>query len=249
MIPICTFLAFLAARTVPQYTCTMLLQKTIEAIIFDFDGLILDTETPDFQSWQEMYAEFGVALPLDVWHRNIGATDLFNPYLYLEELVGHPIDRDAVHARRKQRDNDLLAAQTILPGVELVLAEARQLGLKVGLASSSNHAWVDGFLDKLGLAAWFDVVRCRDDVDGRSKPNPAVYLAAIESLQVEAHHTLALEDSPNGVKAAKAAGLFCAAIPNPMTQPLNFDQADKRLTSLAEMPLAQLIDEVLNGRD
>ncbi|MCP4428352.1 MAG: HAD-IA family hydrolase [Chloroflexi bacterium] len=220
----------------------------IDAIIFDFDGLILDTETPDFRSWQEMYAEFGVELPLDVWRRNIGSTDLFNPYLYLEKLLGRPIDREAVYDRRKRRDDELLAIQTILPGVLATLTEARRLGLKIGLASSSDHAWVDGYLEKLDLTERFDVVRCSDDVNGRSKPNPAVYLAAIESLQVEAHRTFALEDSPNGVKAAKAAGLFCVAIPNPMTQSLNFDQADKRLTSLAEMSLTQLIDEVLNGR-
>jgi HAD superfamily hydrolase (TIGR01509 family) len=221
----------------------------IEAIIFDFDGLILDTETPDYLSWQKMYGEFGLELPLAIWHANIGSADLFNPYLYLEAQLGRPIDRQAVHAQRKQWDNEFLAAQTILPGVTSVLAEARQLGLKIGLASSSDHAWVDGFLDKLDLVNWFEVVRCRDDVDGRSKPDPAVYLSAIEALGVAPNRALALEDSPNGVAAAKAAGLYCTAVPNQMTHSLNFDQADLRLDTLAQMPLAQMIDEVLkNGK-
>ncbi len=220
----------------------------IEAIIFDFDGLILDSETPDYQSWQEMYAEFGVTLPLAVWLDNIGTVDLFNPYLHLENLLGHPVDRQDVHDRRKRRDNELMAAQTILPGVKTVLAEAQRLGLKIGLASSSDHAWVDGHLARLGLMDWFDAVRCSDDVNGRSKPDPAVYLAAVDALQVKANRALALEDSPNGLQAAKEAGLFCAAVPNPMTRDLNFDRADIRLESLADMPLAQLIDEVLNGR-
>ena len=220
----------------------------IEAIIFDFDGLILDTETPDFLSWQELYAEFGVELPLTAWHNNIGSSDLFNPYLHLEELLDRPIDRAAVHARRKQRDNELLAAQTVLPGVIGYLDAAHQMGLKIGLASSSHHAWVDDHLERLGLFDRFAVIFCRDDVDGRSKPDPAVYQAAVEALQVHPNRALALEDSPNGVQAAKVAGLFCAAVPNQMTESLNFDQADVQLTSLTAISLDQLIEEVLNGK-
>ncbi len=219
----------------------------IEALVFDFDGLILDTETPDYLSWQKMYAEFGLELPLDVWHVNIGST-LFNPYLYLEGQLGRPIDRQAVHDRRKQWDNEFLAAQTILPGVESVLAEARQMGLQIGLASSSDHGWVDGYLEKLGLTDWFAVVRCSDDVDGRSKPDPAVYLSALQALDVPANRALALEDSVNGVAAAKAARMWCTAVPNPMTRGLNFDGVDFVVDSLAQMPLAQLIEEMLNGK-
>jgi HAD superfamily hydrolase (TIGR01509 family) len=221
----------------------------IDAIVFDFDGLIIDTEIADFLSWQKMYAEFGVELPLDVWHANIGVSNAFDPYLHLEELLGYPIDRPTVHDRRKQWDNEFIAQQTILPGVETVLNDARRMGLKIGLASSSDHAWVDGFLDKLGLAGWFEVVRCSDDVDGRSKPDPAVYLSVVAGLGVPANRALALEDSPNGLAAAKAAGLYCTAVPNQMTRSLNFDQADLCLESLAQMPLAQIIDEVLkNGQ-
>lgn len=215
----------------------------IDAIIFDFDGLIIDTEITDYLSWQRMYTEFGVELPLDVWYTHIG-TISFNPYLYLEELLGRPIDRQAVHDQRKLWDEELLAEQAILPGVETVLADARQMGLKIGLASSSDHGWIDGFLAKLELTHWFEVVRCSDDVNGRTKPNPAVYLSAIEGLGVPANRAMALEDSPNGLAAAKAAGLYCTAVPNQMTRTLNFDQADLRLQSLAQMPLAQMIAEV-----
>ena len=224
-------------------------QIMIEAIIFDFDGLILDTEITDYLSWQKMYAEFEVELPLDVWQANIGASNLFNPYLHLEELLGHPVDRQAVHDRRKQWDLELLAEQTILPGVEAVLTDAGRMGLKIGLASSSPHNWVDGFLDKLELRDWFEVVRCSDDVDGRTKPDPAVYLSAVAGLGVAANKAMALEDSANGLAAAKAAGMYCTAVPNTMTRSLNFDQADLRLDSLAQMPLAQMIAEVVkNGQ-
>lgn len=87
-------------------------QQLIQAVIFDFDGLILDTEAPDYLSWKETYAAFGIELPLDVWNRNIGAVDLFNPYLYLEAQLGRPIDREAVHAQRRARD-DMSLAQLI----------------------------------------------------------------------------------------------------------------------------------------
>ncbi|MFQ5419416.1 MAG: hypothetical protein ACE5EY_03530, partial [Anaerolineae bacterium] len=96
----------------------------IKAVIFDFDGLILDTETPDYRSWQAIYAEFGLELPLAVWQDNIGSVDLFNPYLYLEAQLGRPVDRTAVYARRKLIDNELIAAQTVLPGVVDSLREA-----------------------------------------------------------------------------------------------------------------------------
>lgn len=218
----------------------------IRALIFDFDGLIFDSETPDFVSWQETYADFGVELPRDVWNAHIG-TVTFNPYLYLEELLQRPIDRDAVWARRKARDNELLAAQTILPGVENYLAEAREMGLKIGLASSSDHSWVDDHLQRLGLFEQFEVIYCADDVGGVGKPDPAVYRAAVAALNIDPAAGLALEDSPNGVTAAKGAGLWCTAVPNQMTRDLNFDHADHRLTALTDLPLSQLIHEVTHG--
>ena len=218
----------------------------IRAIIFDFDGLIFDTETPDFISWQETYAHYGVALPRDVWNAQIG-TVTFNPYEHLEALVGRPLDRQAVWVRRKTRDNELIAAQTILPGVENYLAEARQQGLKIGLASSSNHDWVDTHLQRLGLFDQFELICCADDVGGVAKPDPAVYQAAMAGLGISATEGLALEDSPNGVTAAKAAGLWCTAVPNQMTRDLDFGHADYVLHALTDMPLRQLITEVTNG--
>jgi HAD superfamily hydrolase (TIGR01509 family) len=141
-------------------------------------------------------------------------------------------------------DRELLAQQTILPGVESYLAEARQLGLKIGLASSSQHEWVDGYLAQLGLTKWFDVVRCRDDVGERSKPDPAVYLAALEALDVPAPAALALEDSPHGALAAERAGLRCVIIPNQMTRALLFGPVSHRLDSLMDMPLVQLLEQI-----
>lgn len=217
----------------------------ITTIIFDFDGLILDTETPDYQSWKETYEAFDLELPLEIWNDNIGSIHFFEPFTHMEELLGKPIDRDAVRAQRRRRDDELLSAQSILPGVEACLAEARKMGMKIGLASSSRHEWVDAHLERLGLMEQFDLIRCRDDVEERAKPDPAVYLATIEGLGTRADQALALEDSPNGVQAAKDAGLYCVAVPNQMTRHMGFDHADLRLNSLADIPLRQLLMKVI----
>ena len=217
----------------------------IQAVIFDFDGLILDTEISDYLSWKAVYESFGCELPLLIWQDNIGSTDFFNPYTYLEGLLGRPIDRTAVHDQRKKLDLEMLDQLGILPGVESYLHEARQMELKVGIASSSPHSWVDGYLEKFDLTHRFDVVRCRDDVGDVGKPNPAVYLSAVAALGVAANQAVALEDSPNGALAAKRAGLYCVAIPNQMTQGLTFGEVDYRLNSLTDMSLAVLLSEIV----
>jgi len=218
----------------------------IQAVVFDFDGLILDTEYPEYLSWQEIYQAHGADLPLSAWERSIGSMDLnlFDPYAYLEAQLGRPVDRVEIRARRRPRFAELVAAQSVLPGVEDYLTGARRLGLKVGLASSSSRAWVTGHLARFGLNGnTFDCLCCGDEVK-RTKPDPELYLAVLGGLAVRGDQAVALEDSPNGVAAAKAAGLYCVAVPNMLTRWLTFDQADLRLNSLADMPLEKLLEEV-----
>lgn len=218
----------------------------IKAVIFDFDGLILNSEKTEYLSWQEVYTAYGVPFPEAAWQANIGAID-FDPYAALELQVGHSLDRTAVQTKRRQRDHELLMQESILPGVADYLIEARQLGLRIGLASSSPHHWIDGHLQRLELLPFFDAVACRDDVQGRAKPDPAVYQFVLARLGVQPAQALALEDSLNGVRAALAAGVWVTAVPHALTQSLNFDLADFRLHSLADMTLSTLIHEVLNG--
>ncbi|MGI8858454.1 MAG: HAD-IA family hydrolase [Thermomicrobiales bacterium] len=214
-------------------------------LIFDFDGLILDTELPDFESWQEMFVEHGTTLPLSAWAPLIGTASSFDLYDYLEQQAGTPIDRADVRERRRQRFHERVTNQAILPGVEQCIADAKARGMKVGLASASSAEWVLGHLERLGLHVHFDAVKTADDVE-RVKPDPALYLAALAALGLDASEAIALEDSPNGIAAAKAAGLFCVAIPNAMTRDLDVGAADLRLASLAEMPLAKLLTVVEN---
>jgi HAD superfamily hydrolase (TIGR01509 family) len=212
----------------------------IRGLIFDFDGLILDTELPDFETWQEMFIEHGASLPLSEWTPLIGTAGSFDIYDYLEQQAGRPIDRADVRERRRARFHERVIAQAILPGVEECIAEAKRRGMKVGLASASSQDWVLGHLARLGLHVHFDTVKTAADVP-RVKPDPALYLAALDALGLDAREAIALEDSPNGIAAAKAAGLFCVAVPNAMTRDLDVSAADLRLNSLAEIPLAELV--------
>ena len=220
----------------------------IQALIFDFDGLIIDTESPIYEAWRELYEEFGCQLPLAKWTLRIGGSyHLFDPWEYLEEQLGRPVDRDAVEARRERRRHALVLEQPVLPGVREWLTDAGRLGLKLGIASSSPASWVMGHLERLELAHHFDCIRCHDHV-GTTKPDPAAYLSVLEDLGLRADQAIAIEDSPNGITAAKRAGLFCVAVPNSITGALPLDEADLQLDSLAQTPLERLLAVVAQRR-
>ena len=220
----------------------------IRALIFDFDGLILDTEVPEFQAWQEIFQLHGCHLPLATWAMCIGtSSEAFDPYAYLETQLGRAIDREAVRVTCRQRRDALLAAQAALPGVQEYLTDAARFGLQLGVASSSSRAWVTGHLTRLGLVAHFTSIQCADDVHC-TKPNPASYQAVLKVLNLQPEQAIALEDSPNGILAAKRAGLFCVAVPNTLTRQLSLDHADLHLASLADLPLARLLTAVQQYR-
>jgi HAD superfamily hydrolase (TIGR01509 family) len=216
----------------------------IRALIFDFDGLILETEGPTYQSWVEVYQSFGHSLPFSTWKANIGTTQGdFDPRLELEKLLKATVDWDGVESRRRIIENTLIEAQSVLPGAVQYLNDARHLGLKLGLASNSPNDWVIRHLTRLGLLIYFDSICTADDVH-HIKPDPELYLSVLRALEVQADEAIALEDSPIGIRAAKGAGLFCVAIPNPLIRQLTFGEADIQLGSLAEMPLEQLLCKI-----
>jgi HAD superfamily hydrolase (TIGR01509 family) len=224
----------------------------IRGLIFDFDGLILDTESTVYQSWQELYQEYGQELPFEDWGSIIGISpdEHFDPFQRLETLLGYPLEGQGLRERRHQREMELVVQQPVLPGVEAYLNKAKDLGLGLGVASSSARDWVGGNLERLGLIDYFDVVHTSDDVE-QTKPDPALYHLALESLNLEVGEAFVLEDSPNGITAAQRVGLFCVVVPNPLTRLLNVDHADLRLDSLADISLEDLIEKVesmLNGK-
>jgi HAD superfamily hydrolase (TIGR01509 family) len=209
-------------------------------IVFDFDGLILDTEVPVYDAWQAIYAEHGHTLDFDKWAQCIGTHDVFDPAEELAGLCGRALDCAALTERHRVDCDALIARESLLPGVREYVDEARRLGVRLGVASSSSRKWVEGHLTRLGLRAHFEVIRCRDDVKV-VKPDPALYLAVLEATGVPAREAVALEDSPNGVWAAKRAGMTAVAVPNSLTARLDLAHADLRLTSLAELPLGDLL--------
>jgi HAD superfamily hydrolase (TIGR01509 family) len=215
----------------------------IRALIFDFDGLILDTEGPIYRSWMEVYEAHGVAMPFELWVKTVGSSNqAFHPQHHLEEHLGRALAQEVID-RRVERRAELVLAQPLLPGVADLVDGARAAGMRVGVASSSSRDWVSGHLERLGLLDRFDCIRCRDDVE-HVKPEPDLYLAVLDCLGVPSNEGLAIEDSPNGIAAAKRAGLLCVAIPNPITAGLDLGAADVRLGSLAEVTLQELLDRL-----
>jgi HAD superfamily hydrolase (TIGR01509 family) len=180
---------------------------------------------------------------MEVWGDVIGrGASYFDPYQELVAKLGHDLDREAVLNRRRARHMEMVAELEVLPGVRDAIAEARRLGLRLGVASSSSRAWVTGHLARLGLDG-FECVRCRDDVTN-TKPDPELYLSVCACLGVLPEEAIALEDSANGIAAAKAAGMRCVAIPNPMTAGLDLSAADLRLESLGDLSVADLLERL-----
>lgn len=214
----------------------------IRALVFDFDGLVVETEEPRLVAWQEIWAEHGVTLAAEDLAADIGTTGALDPLAMLEARLGRTLD-PSVRVRKQVRHDELLSATVAMPGVEQYVADSRRLGLKIAVASSSPRSWIDEHLARLGLADAFALVCCFDDV-GVAKPDPAVYVAACHLLGVATSEALALEDSVNGVRAAKTAGLTCVAVPTPMTKHMAFDEADAVIESLADVPLEELLDRL-----
>jgi HAD superfamily hydrolase (TIGR01509 family) len=213
----------------------------IEAVVFDFDGLIVDTESAWYDALAEIYRDHGVYLPLEKWGQCVGTShDLFDPYDYLEELVGKPIDRIALKELAASKHSVIMKNRQIRPGVESYLQAAQQRGMKIGLASSSQRSWVERFLRHYGLIRYFECIRTGDDV-AQVKPHPELYLLATAGLGVSPANAVAFEDSPNGAKAAKAAGLRCVIVPNPITATLTFGEHDLRLNSMADKELTEVL--------
>jgi HAD superfamily hydrolase (TIGR01509 family) len=213
----------------------------LKALIFDFDGLILDTETPEVLVWQSIYREHGHELPLHEWEKTIGGYGIsnFDAAEHLSHLT--QLESASLRARYRAEADALIHASPILPGVLDLINEAKQHSLKLAVASSSPHSWVDAHLARLDLFHHFDNIICSDDVGvGRTKPNPDLFLSALNQLQVKKEAAVVFEDSPNGVKAARRAGIFVVAVPNPLTSLLNLDGADLIVKSLEDVSLNEL---------
>ena len=222
--------------------------SVIKALVFDFDGLIVDTEVPIFRAWQRIYREHGQELPLARWLTIIGtASGPFDPVIDLAKKTGAKLDGPELKALEVLYYQEATALQQLLPGVIDYLVTARQLGLKTAVASSSTRTWVMDHLNRFGIGGHFDAIVCREDVK-RTKPDPDLYSTALQRLGARPDEAIAFEDSTNGIHAAKAAGLFCVVVPNLLTVDLDLTEADLRLLSLEAMPLREVINQASAAR-
>jgi HAD superfamily hydrolase (TIGR01509 family) len=215
----------------------------MKALLFDFDGLLMDTESTEVQIWREIYAEHGAEFPLDIWlQKVVGSTDEnFDPVAHLSSLTGKDLDSPSIRQEARRIRLERQSVLTAQPGVNAMLAAAQRAGLRQVIVSSSPHWWVDGYLEQLGITPFFEHVVCREDV-ARVKPAPDLYLEAVRRLELPADECLAFEDSPNGVRSARSARLKVVGVPNPITAQAGPLPADLLLSSLAELPLEELLE-------
>ena len=217
----------------------------IRGLLFDFDGLLVDTETPSRLAYEELYREHGHELPLDKWATLVGTIGAsFDPDDHLEQLVGRQLDRERITQWLRAREHELCDLEDLRPGIENYLAEAESRGLTTAIVSSSTSEWIKRHLRRLDRLNGWDVIMAADGDAERAKPRPTLYLDALDALGLNPGEAIAFEDSLNGVHAAKAAGLFCVAVPNPITATFALDDADLVLESFEELPLAELLDRL-----
>lgn len=210
-----------------------------KAIVFDFDGLILDTETPLFEAWAQTFEYFGIApISLTEWSLSLGreADDpkALKPMDVLRTALNRELDEAEIRRVRRAMSDQMLDEAPLLPGVIDRLDEADALGIPVSVASSSPSDWLERHLGSRGIRDRFRHLSSPSETMP-GKPNPAVYLEACRLMGVSPSDVLALEDSPNGAKAAKGAGMTCVAVPNRISQGLDFSHVDRVVASLEDI--------------
>ena len=223
-----------------------------DGILFDFDGLVLDTETSEYLTVAEAFADHGLELRRDDWVHLIGRADHPHWTEMLETALGRPLtNREEVLELRRARHHARISEEELRPGVVDLATAARDQGIGVAIASSSPLDWVLGHLTRLGIDDLFPVRATRDDVGHeRAKPFPDLFLLAAERLGADPRRCVVLEDSEPGIAAALAAGCATVAVPAGMTAHLTFEGAHLVVGSLAEVDLdrlASLLDAVAEG--
>lgn len=210
----------------------------IHAVIFDFDGTIVDTESTQFSTVREEFNRYGHEYELAEFQHTIGRADQRHWSDVLQDKTG-PLDNiEEIKARRMAAHHELIDTSPLRDGVLPLIERATERAKQLAVASSSPSSWVEGHLSARSLLDLFSVVATRDHV-AQAKPWPDVFLHAADRLGANPASCMVIEDSENGVAAAKAAGMFCVAVPNPITSSSDFSGADLVLDSLEDLPFAQ----------
>ncbi|UCZ55297.1 HAD family hydrolase [Bacillus shivajii] len=216
----------------------------MKALIFDCDGLLIDTETVQYHAFCEIYETHGLDLPLELYVQCVGSSFAdFDPFNHLKEKSSKHVDLEDMQEALAVKITEVMENEDLRSGVREYLESAKQKGLKIGLASSSSREWVLGHLEKFDIIKYFDIIHTRDDVE-KVKPDPELYNKTLSSLGINANEAIIFEDSLNGLKAAKASGASCVVVPNKVTAKLPFENHDIKLGSMSDRSLKELINEV-----
>lgn len=208
------------------------------AVLFDFDGIIVDTEWVIYETWHETFKEHGHPLPLETYNQCIGSDfDTWSPETHLENLSGNSFDWHDLGITRNIEIRKRLEGSQAIPGVTTALDFLREKNIPLAVVSSSSHDWVDDWLEKIGLPHYFQTTVCRGDAP-RIKPAPDLYLEAARRLDIPPADCLVIEDSINGIKSALAAGMQTIAVPNRVTACCDFSHAHQILPTLQQLPTA-----------
>ena len=215
------------------------------AVVFDFDGLIVDSETPEFEAHRQIFAEHGVELTAEEWCGEVGIWSATrNWFEKLGEITGRAVDPVALHEEKRRRFWQVIKMEP-LPGVRALLDELDAAAVPLALASSSEAWWIHRAAVQLDVARYFRVIVTGDDVTHR-KPNPEGYLLAASRLGIAPAGCVAIEDSQHGLAAAKAAGMKAIAIPNWLTAGHDLAAADLRVASATELN-AEVLGRLAGG--
>jgi HAD superfamily hydrolase (TIGR01509 family) len=206
----------------------------VGAVIFDFDGTILDSETPEYESHRRFCAEHGVHLAEEKWCECVGVV---SPAEHWFEWLCARVERAPSFERYREATRAYFQEHVRMepmPGVTELLGSLVAAGVPRGVASSASSRWVQRALDEIGLSPLFDAIVTGDQVR-RGKPHPDVYLEAARRLGVAPASCVAIEDSGPGIASARAAGMRTIVIPHALTRRHDLAAADLQVSSAAEL--------------
>jgi HAD superfamily hydrolase (TIGR01509 family) len=216
----------------------------VRALLFDFDGTMLDTESSSYGSWQELLAEHDYDLTHDTWSAAVGTIDGLDPVELLEDHLGAPVDRGELLDRQAARHREMLTDEVLRPGIQRIVDEARARGVHMAIVTSASERWVREHLERLGLEDDWELIVAANGDPERAKPAPLLYEEALGRLGVGPEEAIAIEDSPNGVSAAKAAGIATIAFPNAITAAMDLTHADAIVDDFDGLGVDDLLERV-----
>ncbi len=214
----------------------------IKAVVFDFDGVLVDSMQLNFEGKRRLFLPFGVELSMqefiDIWVSPAGEGKEGMPYFI--KLKGINADAQKLREAQKPIYRFLFREKAkLMPGVLCFIHALKAKGVMLAIVSSNWGYLIQIVLKKFGLQKEFGAIISTEDCS-KPKPHPEPYLKAIEKLGVKAENVLALEDSSRGVESAKKAGCKCIALPNCFTEHEDFSKADLVVKSVAEIDISIL---------